>query len=230
MIKFFRKIRQNLLMENKTGKYLKYALGEIVLVVIGIMIALQINNWNENRKFTYAQNIFLNGIKADLQNDKEFIEEVLSNINPKIEVFELLNKEGEVYFINRVITDSLLSIYLFSGQRTFYPVSGTYLSAVAGNKINAFEQKEVIQNIIKLYSSTYARLVDNGEILDERWSGLSKIYSHERRTNQFSNLNTDKLSLVLDDIYFHYLQMIWYKNILNNTIAEIEQVLREIDD
>ena len=50
MIKFFRKIRQNLLMENKTGKYFKYAIGEIVLVVIGILIALQINNWNENRK------------------------------------------------------------------------------------------------------------------------------------------------------------------------------------
>ena len=50
MIKFFRQIRQNLIMENKTGKYLKYAIGEIVLVVIGILIALQINNWNENRK------------------------------------------------------------------------------------------------------------------------------------------------------------------------------------
>lgn len=46
MIKFFQKIRQNSLMENKTGKYLKYAIGEIVLVVIGILIALQINNWN----------------------------------------------------------------------------------------------------------------------------------------------------------------------------------------
>ncbi len=50
MIKFFRKIRQNLLMENKTGQYLKYALGEIILVVIGILIALSINNWNEHRK------------------------------------------------------------------------------------------------------------------------------------------------------------------------------------
>ena len=50
MIKFFRKIRQNLLMENKTGKYFKYAIGEIILVVIGILIALQINNWNENSK------------------------------------------------------------------------------------------------------------------------------------------------------------------------------------
>ena len=50
MIKFFRKIRQDLLRDNKIGDYLKYAVGEIVLVVIGILIALSINNWNESRK------------------------------------------------------------------------------------------------------------------------------------------------------------------------------------
>jgi len=49
MIKFFRKIRQQLLTENKFSKYLLYAIGEIVLVVIGILIALQINNWNIER-------------------------------------------------------------------------------------------------------------------------------------------------------------------------------------
>ena len=50
MIKFFRKIRYDLMRQNKTGKYFKYAVGEIILVVIGILIALQINTWNENRK------------------------------------------------------------------------------------------------------------------------------------------------------------------------------------
>lgn len=50
MIKFFRRIRQSLLAENKISKYLVYAIGEIVLVVIGILIALQINTWNENRR------------------------------------------------------------------------------------------------------------------------------------------------------------------------------------
>ena len=49
MIKFFRTIRQNMLMENKTGTYFKYAIGEIILVVIGILIAVQINNWNMAR-------------------------------------------------------------------------------------------------------------------------------------------------------------------------------------
>jgi hypothetical protein len=49
MIKFFRKIRQGLISESKFSKYLLYAIGEIVLVVIGIFIALQLNLWSENR-------------------------------------------------------------------------------------------------------------------------------------------------------------------------------------
>ena len=49
MIPFFRKIRKKLADDNKPIKYLRYAIGEIVLVVIGILIALQINNWNQNR-------------------------------------------------------------------------------------------------------------------------------------------------------------------------------------
>jgi tetratricopeptide (TPR) repeat protein len=71
MLKFFRKIRQNLLMENKTGKYFKYAIGEIVLVVIGILIALQINTWNENRK---SKDIVKNYYVQILQDlSKEYI-------------------------------------------------------------------------------------------------------------------------------------------------------------
>ncbi|WP_242156386.1 DUF6090 family protein [Aestuariivivens sediminis] len=69
MIKFFRQIRQRLLSEGKTTKYLKYAIGEIVLVVIGILIALQINNWNEIRKANKKSRNYLIEIKSDLKTD-----------------------------------------------------------------------------------------------------------------------------------------------------------------
>ena len=69
MIKFFRKIRQNLLMENKTGKYFKYAIGEIILVVIGILIALQINNWNEYKKERKSEKLILAEIRDNLEYD-----------------------------------------------------------------------------------------------------------------------------------------------------------------
>ncbi|MFY0602689.1 MAG: hypothetical protein JXQ93_01985 [Flavobacteriaceae bacterium] len=69
MIKFFRKIRQNLLSEGKTGKYFKYAVGEIILVVIGILIALQINNWNELKKRRSTEIEILVGIRNDILRD-----------------------------------------------------------------------------------------------------------------------------------------------------------------
>ena len=78
MIKFFRHIRQNLIMGNKTGKpalpagrYFKYAIGEIILVVIGILIALQINNWNESRKIKVSEQEILTNLKSELIINKD---------------------------------------------------------------------------------------------------------------------------------------------------------------
>jgi Family of unknown function (DUF6090) len=69
MIKFFRKIRQNMINENKASKYLLYAIGEIVLVVIGILIALSINNWNEQRKYKSLEISMLTEIKTSLKEN-----------------------------------------------------------------------------------------------------------------------------------------------------------------
>ena len=63
MINFFRKIRKKLADDNKPLKYVHYAIGEIVLVVIGISIALQINNWNEERKLAIVEIDILKGEK-----------------------------------------------------------------------------------------------------------------------------------------------------------------------
>jgi DNA-directed RNA polymerase beta' subunit len=68
MIKIFRQIRQRLIKEHKVSKYLLYAIGEIILVVIGILIALSINNWNENRKVNLEEKSYL---KRLLQENKE---------------------------------------------------------------------------------------------------------------------------------------------------------------
>ena len=84
MIKFFRKIRQNLLSEGKTGKYLKYAIGEIVLVVIGILIALQINNWNENRKAKNAEAKLISELLEDVKNDSVFYQSRLKFFNSQV--------------------------------------------------------------------------------------------------------------------------------------------------
>ena len=74
MIKFFRKIRYDLMEKNKTGKYLKYAIGEIVLVVIGILIALSINNWNQNRINSLSESLLLKEINTEFKFNKEELE------------------------------------------------------------------------------------------------------------------------------------------------------------
>ena len=69
MIKFFRNIRRRLLRENRFTRYLLYAIGEIILVVIGILIALQINNWNEKRKNTLAFEKLITSFKKELRSN-----------------------------------------------------------------------------------------------------------------------------------------------------------------
>ena len=84
MIKFFRKIRQKMLTENKFGKYLLYAIGEIILVVIGILIALQINNWNELKKERKNEIIILNEIRDNLLFDLVDFESNITTFQNKV--------------------------------------------------------------------------------------------------------------------------------------------------
>lgn len=78
MIKFFRHIRKSLLSEGKTSKYFKYAIGEIVLVVIGILIALQINNWNETNKTKEKERQVLTEIISDLEFTLQDLDRVIN--------------------------------------------------------------------------------------------------------------------------------------------------------
>ena len=98
MIKFFRKIRQQLLLENKTATYLKYAIGEIILVVIGILIALQINNWNEQRKTINKEKGYIRAIYQDLQKDLNRIsisrEMLTEQYNYGLEVMKAIEQKG----------------------------------------------------------------------------------------------------------------------------------------
>ena len=95
MIKFFRHIRRRLLTENKFSKYLIYAIGEIVLVVIGILIALQINNKNELNKLKAKEQNYLINIKADLHQNTTELNKYISirerrilSANKVLEYFE----------------------------------------------------------------------------------------------------------------------------------------------
>ena len=102
MLKFFRNIRQTLLMENppaqragKTSRYLKYAIGEIVLVVIGILIALQINNWNENRKEALKEKQLLSNLQSEFKDNLKDLDSIAVEVDKVIhsleKVFEMFS-------------------------------------------------------------------------------------------------------------------------------------------
>jgi len=114
MIKFFRKIRQRLLSENKISKYLLYAFGEIVLVVIGIIIALQVNNWNEGRKDRVLEQDYYCRILDDFNLEKQHIETYYTITDQKIEAAKQLlldmhqsNKDNYTMLNNWIDTQRL---------------------------------------------------------------------------------------------------------------------------
>ncbi len=154
MIKFFRKIRQNLLLENKTGKYLKYAIGEIVLVVIGILIALQINNWNEHRKIRNAEIEILQNIKTELKFNLEELKVI--NKQHKSEFGDgiyLLHLFGtDVSNVSELKLDSLFS-NAFSGY-SFEAKDGYIKSLIASNKIDYLQNSE-----LKSYISSFESMI-----------------------------------------------------------------------
>lgn len=90
MISFFRKIRQKLLSQNRVTRYLVYALGEILLVVIGILIALQVNNWNENRKVDAAQIKLLTNFMVDLMADSVLLKDYESDLSAVMQTHKQL--------------------------------------------------------------------------------------------------------------------------------------------
>ena len=77
MISFFRKIRQKLLSQNRITRYLAYSIGEILLVMVGILLALQVNNWNESQKERKLEQVFLKKLVKDLTDDIELLEEII---------------------------------------------------------------------------------------------------------------------------------------------------------
>ncbi|MBT8279712.1 MAG: hypothetical protein KJO41_11975 [Bacteroidia bacterium] len=100
MIKFFRKIRQRLVTENKFNKYLFYAIGEILLVVIGILIALSINNWNEQRKDRNREQLILNNLKSDfianINNVDDAYNSFMQAYDASVDLLEIISSEDDI--------------------------------------------------------------------------------------------------------------------------------------
>jgi len=152
MIKFFRKIRYNLMSENKTGKYFKYAIGEILLVVIGILIALQINTWNTKRLDSFKEKAILKelhkeflGNKIQFDSAKVIHHRSMKSLNAIIDAMPLTK---ENVFTLKDAFDHALSTF------TFNPSSGVVNSLIASGNYELIKN-DTLRNYLVTWNDVY---------------------------------------------------------------------------
>jgi hypothetical protein len=156
MITLFRKFRQRLFTENKLGKYSLYAIGEIILVVIGILIALQINNANDLRKLRVKEVHYLKNIKSDLQIN---ILELDKYIETRTQCIQAANSILE-HFEGKPITDpsafNALGISIYSWQK-FYQSNNTFQELLNSGNL-AIIANDSIKNMLLNIESLYKKM------------------------------------------------------------------------
>ena len=158
MIKFFRNIPQKLINQGKTTNYFKYAIGEIVLVVIGILIALQINNWNEQRKSYKTEFEILESLQRDLQLTKlELENDIKHNELSKLKLemaLEVINKK----LVYNPENDTLFGA--ISSWESPLPTFTAY--EIFKNKgIEIIRNKKITEGVINLYESDFNYLIND---------------------------------------------------------------------
>ncbi|MDO1514541.1 DUF6090 family protein [Maribacter confluentis] len=153
MLKFFRIIRQNLLSEGKTGKYLKYAIGEVVLVVIGILVALYINNWNENQKEEKREILILKSLQKDFIENEKIYSKIIDNQTFVIDncksLIECLERKDLKYK-----RDSIISL-IYYGAFNYYraePILGSYQALIGSGDLKILES-ETLKSKLAFFSS-----------------------------------------------------------------------------
>ena len=145
MIKFFRKIRQNLLSQGRTGKYLKYAFGEILLVVIGILIALQVSNWNKKRIDSDSEKEALFDLNTEIKSNIKALEIIIAEHEKSLVAGnEIKSMITDTNKLNSISNDSLQSILIVMNYNyTYDPKLGILNSVINSGRINLIQNKEI---------------------------------------------------------------------------------------
>ncbi|PWK17763.1 DUF6090 family protein [Xanthomarina spongicola] len=149
MIKFFRKLRENMIKENRVSKYILYAIGEIILVVIGILIALQINNTNEANKARVKELHYLKNIKTDLLLN-------IDNINSFIETRETKIKSANIvleYYEGKPLSNlndfnkNILNVYIW---HKFYQINNTFLELTNSGNLATISNDSIKNGLLNI--------------------------------------------------------------------------------
>lgn len=147
MIKFFRHIRKRLISESKFSKYLLYAIGEIILVVIGILIALQVNNWNENNRQYREAQTKIRELQGEFAENRIVLKERindLENANTYVrKIIDLTNEIGTAP--ENFNLDSIISRSLKYGN--YNPANSTIQELISSGKLGLITDKELKKSL-----------------------------------------------------------------------------------
>lgn len=169
MIKFFRKIRYDLMGENKTGKYMKYAFGEVILVVIGILIALSINNWNEERKSLQKGHEILVDIRENAEfNIIQFQQDIEENKKVINSIYIILNN----ITVTKIYNDSLDKHFRFVNWWATSRWKSSGYEALIDHGVKVIQSKELRESIIDLYEISYPLINENARLNEGNWNTI----------------------------------------------------------
>ena len=221
MIKLFRNIRRDLLTKGKTMKYFKYAFGEIILVVIGILIALQINNWNESNKSQTEENNYIESFYEENKSNKEnlllaieFNEEKIKGVDSLKQL--LLSKE----YSNESVIPLCASLM---GMSNYDPSTTTMENISASGEFKLVKNIELRKLIITTYK-TFKTTTKLETILNDYIDKyVSPFFIENVRFIDFSSLKED----FIQDPKFENI-VLGYEVLLNQQINGYKDNLEKI--
>ena len=192
MIPFFRKIRKTLADDNKPIKYLRYAIGEIVLVVIGILIALQINNWNENLKSNKLKDYYLKSLVEDLSRDTSGINSVANW--QKNEIYRLQKFKDRIYGQASITIDTIKKIAQFEFDGEYFVKrnynNNTFSTIISSGNIELFDRNLIneLMQLQKIQQDEINRSKNNlaqYDFISNNYDTRYPPVSEERSSNNF---------------------------------------------
>jgi hypothetical protein len=233
MIPFFRKLRKKLADDNHFLKYSRYAIGEIVLVVVGILIALQINNWHKSNEKNELKSVYLSRLIYDIKSDTTNIAFVRSELE--------LNQATIHALIKKINTNASLEeldtlFYNFFERgwiiSEFIPTSNTYTDLSQTGNMNIFNNPDLIDEVIQYYS--WMTQVENSNNVNKDWitpldqevaqitaafeldPATSALFSHKDRKDALRNLSMNR-ELIERNAAGHY----WINQSLSSNLLEM---------
>lgn len=240
MIKFFRNIRQNMLSEGKTGKYLKYAIGEIILVVIGILIALSINNWNDYRKDRIAEKALYKTLITSLETDLIDVRDKSAVIDSAIIAQEIFITSSFEEVTSRFTDEEFFKLLHNVGNtsKSFVPNISLYNKIMQNNQIDLIQSEELQMKITKLYEVHYWEYKDldtslenlaQSGLVSNFFGDISDIYIREDENLRAELIRDYYPELKKECRKIYYLSLTTRKSMLNCQ-RNIQSVVQSIKD